>query len=280
MNRTPRRITLQLVSLFDLLIIVVFAQYLDVGQRSRDAMARGEAEMRELRAEVDSLRETRRTEAESLAAKEAERKTLERDLATLTTARDRLRDRALELERMADDVRDDLRVAGDVLVGVMDRNRDEIETLIRANKAADQTAAKEELDRLAAGRSAAAARHLMTWGELRKRVDLWQIHMGDDGVANFRTTDRTLRFRAKTSTQFEAEMVRGFRELPQQKILVLMLLSWGDVDLATRNAATQGLERVAIRLREETDRRSRFDLAVLGFLPDGPDFLPKPDAGK
>ncbi len=54
----------------------------------------------------------------------------------------------------------------------------------------------------------------------------------------------------------------------------------GDVDLATRNAATQGLERVAIRLREETDRRSRFDLAVLGFLPDGPDFLPKSESGE
>jgi hypothetical protein len=277
MNRTPRRITLQLVSLFDLLIIVVFAQYMDVGQRSRDAIARGEAEMHELRAEVDALRETRRTDTEALAAREAERVMLERDLVALTTARDRLRDRALELERAADEVRDDLKVAGDVLVGVMDRNRDEIETLLRANKTLDQATAKEELERLTAGRSAAAARHLMTWGELRKRVDLWQIHLGDDGIANFRTTDRSVRFRAKTSAQFDTEMVRVFRELPQPKLLVLILLSWGDVDLTTRNAATQGLERVSLRLRDETDRRSRFDLAVLGFLPEGPDLLPKPE---
>ncbi|HTI52200.1 MAG TPA: hypothetical protein VL475_14655, partial [Planctomycetaceae bacterium] len=142
-----------------------------------------------------------------------------------------------------------------------------LEKLLRSRAPDEAERIRKTLKMLAANRTSEAVRHILTLAELEKRCDIWQVHIRDDGVFDFKADDRRGRFRADTSERFASELFKQYKGLPQPKSLVLILLSWGDAELKSRAAATGGLEIAADRMRTDSDRRSRFEYAILGYIP-------------
>lgn len=257
----PRRITFQLVSLFDLLIIVVFAQYLDMGQKTKEKQSAAEQKLVTL---------TEQTEMLSRLQQELSRAQRAHDelQAQVKSAAERGQERETQLESDLDAARAELLAAGKLLASFIKASQSDLQKAIKSGTGPNAEQAQQEWARLSQSTGPAAVQHLLTWVELLKRMDLWQMHIAADNSITLRAADRTIKFRATSSERFTSEMLRNYRTLPQPKSLVLILLSWGDAELSTRAAATKGLEQLVERLREETDRRTRFDFAVLGFIPD------------
>ncbi len=264
----PRKPSFQLIALFDLLMIVIFAQYLDVQATSEQVTQSARVETERLKSDLTQLESAREADRVAMQALEAQSNDLAAQLEQQRSAKDQLASELAASRIRADQSQAGLEAASRLLTTWLGKHRAVIEKSLAPIAQQQQTASREELRRILAGSPNAAQRHLLTWGELEKRVDLWQLHLTEDGLVRCTASGRTEQFRADTAARFESELIRVYRGIPEPKAMVLMLLSWGDVDLKTRNVATAALERATQRLREETDRRSRFELGILGFLPD------------
>lgn len=261
MKFAPRRLTFQLVSLFDLLIIIVFAQYYDLRDRTlaevqsiADAGNRAETRAGDRMLDSAAVREVLHDEVARLME---ENETLKE----LNTVRDF--ETAEELRRTQDELRKLAALTAD-LFGIP---QEELDKLLQTRTPEETEKIRESLKKLTSNRGAAAVRNILTLAELEKRCDLWELHIGDDNVITFKSGDHTARFRADTAEKFEVELFKQYKALPQPKSLVLMLVSWGDSELGTRAAAVNGLERTSERMRADSDRRSRFEYAILGYIP-------------
>lgn len=257
MKLTARRVTFQLVSLFDLLIIIVFAQFFDLQDKSRqeiDAARRQSAAEARLFADGAGLARMLREELDRLATEQQ-----------LAQARfdHQLSEARAELERARADYQNFARQAA----RYFDLPGQLVNQLLEARDEAQAARIRDQLGKLAGQHGAQAVRHILTLAELEKRCDIWQIHIRDDGSFDFEFGERSQRFRADSAEKFASELFRQYRDLPQPKSLVMILLSWGDAELQLRAAAIEGLDRSTERLRADTDRRTRFEFAILGYLP-------------
>lgn len=254
-----RRPSFQLISLFDLLIIVIFAQYLDVQDNSARLAQESDRHLTEAHAERDAAL----LRAEETAA------ALLRSEKRLDSTSDELE--AAKIHAAAASTGFD--AAAQFVSRWVGAEQGSLVKRLAATNDKDREAIVRQLKDLVQGGSPSAARHVLTWSEMEKRVDLWQLHITEQGLIRVLAESHSDQLRAETIDRFEDELVRILRTLPDTKPLVLLLLSWDDVDLKTRNQAVRGLERATQRLRDETDRRSRFELGILGYLPSS---SPKP----
>ncbi len=117
-------------------------------------------------------------------------------------------------------------------------------------------------------KSSRMIRHLLSYDELRKRIDLWELHIDGSGWVTFKAGDVERGFRAADTQEFETRLYEIYKSLPQSKSLVVILLSYGDARADQREAAIEALPRVTERMREDSIGRARFEYAILGFQPD------------
>jgi hypothetical protein len=244
-----RRLTFQLVSLFDLLIIIVFAQYFGLREKTQAEMA-------------DIAREAEANAGGTQFRKELDQRTLELEAVRAESAR-----KELELSEDLKRTRGDLTRLGTLVAEMFNLPSEALEQVLRAHSPAEAERIRKAVRDLSANRSSEAVRHILTLAELEKRCDLWQVHIRDDGGYVFTANDHTSRFRADSPERFASELFKQYKSLPQPKSLVLILLSWGDAALQSRTAAVDGLELVVDRMRADTDRRSRFEYSLLGYIP-------------
>lgn len=225
MNLLPRRITFQLVSLFDLLIIIIFAQYFDLQAKVQEERVR-----------------------ESTAARE-------QSLARVA-AEERLQLEQRQFDHLAS------------LVGqLFDIDEPTLEELLTTRSTDEQTRIRQALARIRDSRGIEGLRQILTFAELEKRCDLWQLHVEEDGICHIRSGDMETRLRTDSADRFAAELHKFYRTLPESKSLVMVLLSWDDASRRSWETAEKGMDQTLSRLRIEEDRRIRFESAVLGYLP-------------
>ena len=270
--RPIRRIAFHLTPLLDLLLIVIFAQYIEVrDQTRREQMATSqrlqavERERDEALQAVAALRDTdandRRRQDDALQRLRSENETLRQQQAELAEA---LRQAAEQRDRVG------------ALTALLFDVPPELMTRALEAPAAERTPAEVERLRaqfreLAQMRAGAAVKHLLTYDELRKRADVWDVYVAETGEIAFSAGEQRRTFRADTPETFAARLYDIYKSLPQPKGLVIILLSYGDAKAVWREAAIKGLPQAAARMREDAAGRTRFEYAVLGFRP--------PDAG-
>jgi hypothetical protein len=274
---TSRRLTFQLTPLLDLLLIVIFAQFMDVrdttteseqststqmtaAQESlagtQDQLAKIIAEKNEAEAEREFLRKTLQELKESTSGMEIERKSLEESLKRAHEQRDTVANLVADLFDLPDET---------------------INELIRTRTPENVRLTPEQVERLrqefksfAQQNPGESVRHLLTFEEMRKRCDIWEIYINDTGKTVFSGSGQSHTFRAETTEEFASELYERYKTLPQPKSLVIILLSYGDVKASVYEAAVDGLPLVAEKMRTDQSGRSRFEYAVLGFNPTPP----------
>lgn len=254
-----RKLTFQLMPLLDLLLIVMFAQYLEVRTVARDEAVRREAVQNDLQTELDSAIQQLHSLNQKLVGLnelKSERRSLSEEVTRMKSQRDLVGEMVVELFRLPESAVDAI---------VKDRT-----SLGPGPGAAEISRLKEQLQKLSKDRGDEVVKHLLTFNELRKRCDLWELYIQHDGQIVFTVGNQKQTIRAEDTETFQSRLFDAYKALPQPKSLVLILVSYGDARLGVRRAVLNGLPSALERIRVDDEGRSRFDFAVLGFRPDQP----------
>jgi len=269
--------TFQLTPLLDLLLIVFFAQYLELQdvssrqeQQSVAQHAAVEDQTRHLESELQALSQRYATSSEELARTRAELMTL-RQTADSHDMQVRLLEESLarvtgQRDTIASLLTDVFRVSAETSSQLLSTRTPENARLTPEQLERLRT----EFQNLGSMQPGEAVRHLLTFEEMRKRCDVWELYIADSGITYGQAGSHSFRFRASAVEDFERELFQQYKSLPQPKGLVILLLSFGDVRASVYEAAIQGLPRAADRMRNDQNGRSRFEYAVLGYTPTPP----------
>jgi hypothetical protein len=253
---SSRKLTFQLTPLLDLLLIVIFAQYLDVRASTQKEAIRQESVRSSMQFELDAA------------------------LVQLQALRDRLATMEIDAERSAmKEAEVDRLIAqrdliGDVVAQVFRADPAVVDQLVRLRQRGGGGPTAAELEQLQArwkslmtGGADAMVEHLLTFGELRKRCDLWELYLRDDGQFQLTVGDRQAEFRADTPELFAERLFEAYKSLPQPKSMVLVLFSYGDARLKLLRAGQNGLPLALEQIRADLADRSRCEFATMGFRP-------------
>src|SRR3954466_6149782 len=103
MSRTRRRITLQLIPLLDLLLIVLFAQFMQLQDLSTKQAARTEAAEKAVAGSVAEMTAERERLSQLRPELEQERQTIEASLRSAVCDRDQIAGLASEMLKLPDE---------------------------------------------------------------------------------------------------------------------------------------------------------------------------------
>lgn len=245
MKNARRKITVQLVSLLDLMLVVLFLLFMELSERTQQEEARASQAIEQTEKERNELKVERIEVAQ-------ERREAEMIAETAFDQRDLVGKLAAELFNLPDDA-----------VSKLLQQRFPNDPLDEAEVAAMQ----QEFRKLRGRRGQELVKHLLTFHELRKRADVWELWVSESGVTTLKASDDETSFRAETPREFAAKLFERYRLLAQPKNLVLIVLSYGDVKAATYEAALNGLPLAIDRLQADAAGRTRFEYAVLGYDP-------------
>lgn len=279
---SKKKITFQLTPLLDLLLIVIFAQYMEVQQTS----ARAEQEIaRRAEEQTEEARQGRREAERRLRELQEKRQDLRAQLE------DQLADLTERMQRAIEQRKD----LADFVARLFQIPK---EVLDRALSANDRTPQEQEqirkmVDELTEEHRNKVIKHLITHQAMRKRVDVWTLFITEDGNAQLKVGDETkiIRVRkprlpdeakrlaelparerflaikkaeAEAAETFAEKLFSAYQSLPQPKSIVVLVVSWNeDLTRYYREPAREGLE-ATLRLFHAASDRTQFIPAVLG----------------
>ncbi|RLS33825.1 MAG: hypothetical protein DWH81_16140 [Planctomycetota bacterium] len=241
---TRRRLTLQITPILDMLLIVLFMQFLDIKERAAALEAQAS------------------TSAASVAEMGNQLKVAE----TAATDAQKLVDRVQEQQAAV------ARMLGEVFRLTPDETKKFVQEMKAPNLAGPSSAVEAQLKEFADGSPEPILQHLLTYDEIRKRCDVWELFIDAQNVAHLNTGDRERELRVNLSgsedadiERFSVELETAYRSLPQPKHLVILMLTY---DRGARLTVTEGisaaLPKIVDRLTNASTGLTRFEYADLG----------------
>ena len=279
---TRRRITLQLVPLLDLLFIVLFAQYIDLQDATRNEIASAEVQRQQVeaerlraeaeRAQADQLRTDALNQLEEMNRQgeqwEIERRRLMRELELAREEGAKEGQAREEMERIA---ARDRQAIGAIVKDVLNVSDAVIQDILRTAGPIERQRLQSSFEQMKAQSASGIVHHLRATEELKKRADLWEVYIGDDNSLRVTLVDEVVAqsLQVRGADQVANELAALARQRGEPKSLVIILLSWSDADRRTRTAVRDGLDRLVPVLKAEWPGK-RIEVASLGFTPEAP----------
>lgn len=248
-----RKLSLQLTPLLDLLLIVIFAQYMEVRTVARQETERAQVERETAQADLDAVQAQLAALQKQLAEWEQKRRETEQ---TEYASREQLGQLFGEL----------FRIPESTIQKIANRRSSDEAVLSPAEVAA----LKAEFKTLSTARSDQVVDHLLTFVEMKKRFDVWELYLQEDDSLIISAGENRKRLPPddiETPELFVDEFFKLYKSFPQTKSVVLILVSYGDSQLRYRWAVTKGLPIVSERMRLDSNGTVKFEYAVLGFRP-------------
>ncbi|TWT63990.1 hypothetical protein [Rubinisphaera italica] len=277
--KSIKRLSLQLTPLLDLLLIVIFAQYLEMEQTTQAVTEKRTDDLAVLEYRLDEAEQNLAFSKEVLAESQRLRFQAEEELkaAQKMRAADQLKAAADqdEMSGRLKDVSDQRDKILSALKTAYQNSSIEISKIIEAlsrGGTTPQPIAPEKVEELAKDVEQSQPRDLATfllaYEEIRKRCDIWEIHINSQEVIDVHVGEKTFSIRAVSEDDFQEKLFNLYKSLPQTKGLVIILVSYGEVRAAMRQQVLSSLPAVTDRMRSDADGRTRFEYAVVGFLPE------------
>ncbi|MFG0297326.1 MAG: hypothetical protein ACF8PG_15570 [Maioricimonas sp. JB045] len=271
MTRPRKKIALQLTPLLDLLLIVIFAQYMEVRQQESSTLEAAQEAVESREEAVTRLATLE--EMHELAAGELAR--AQQNAVELSSRNAQLREDAMRAEQALEQVRAQQRVVGELLTELFAIPPEDVQKILDPSREPPIAQSPEERQRLrerfremAEQDSGEMIMHLLSYEEIRKRCDVWELHVDDHNVATLDTGARTFRFRV-VPEEFEAHVFGLYKSLPQPKGLVIILYTYDrDTRVSITETIGRDLQRLVGRMREDSGNRTRFEYADLGIRPE------------
>lgn len=256
----PRRMTFQLTPLLDLLLIVIFAQFMEVQQTSSKSEE-------SLETRVSEMRQRLLADAESLRQK--------MDLAHAERMQ-KVDQRRNFYDNAFKSVLQQQNQSGEVLAEVFDLSAEEMKDLLKIDPASKQFTPeqRENLRRTLKEMQKKDGRQLLqlliSYGEMRKRCDVWEVHVNSDGAVRFDNGLQTRLIRAESQQEAGEKLFEAYKTFEEPKTLVILLYSYGDTTAGQQQRIRNALPGLMAKMREDSGGRHWFEFAVLGFTPEGP----------
>lgn len=232
------RIRFQLAPLVDLLLIIVFAQFLEVRTTVRDEKLALQKQI----AVADQAAELLRT-----------------DQANTRQQRQAERERTMKAFR--------------TIAGIFDLPNQQVEEYATngdADVSGDLRRLAERASSLSAESPETVIRFLIGHQELLKRAEIWNLHVGGDRKATLMVADQRIRFGLERQGQdarareFEDALFAAYKQLPQPKELVVILASYSPDSVAGVYQPMIGAVPRAVERMRADDPTTRFEYTVLG----------------
>lgn len=249
---TRRRLTLQITPILDMLLIVLFMQFLDIKERAAALEAQASTSAASVVEMVNQLK------AAETAAAEA-------------------RNAATDAQKLVDRVQDQqaavARMLGEVFRLTPDETKKFVQEMKAPNLVGASSAVEAQLKKFADGSPEPILQHLLTYDEIRKRCDVWELFIDAQNVAHLNTGDRERELRVNLNStedadieRFAVELETAYRSLPQPKHLVILMLTY---DRGARLTVTEGisaaLPKIVDRLTGASTGLTRFEYADMGI---------------
>ena len=242
---TRRRLTLQITPILDMLLIVLFMQFLDIKERAAGLEVQASAS------------------AASVTEMQAQLELAQSAVAAAQRDSDRIQDQHAAVARM--------------LGEVFRLSPEETQRFVKEMRAPSlngpSAAAEKQLKQLASGSPEPILQHLLTYDEIRKRCDVWELFIDEQNMAHLDSGDRERELRVNLNSaddadieRFSVELETVYRSLPQPKHLVILILTY---DRGARLTVTEGisgsLPSIIDRLTEASSGLTRFEYADMGI---------------
>ncbi|MCA9061219.1 MAG: hypothetical protein KDA85_22050 [Planctomycetaceae bacterium] len=264
--KASRRLTFQLTPLLDLLLIVIFAQYLEVRQTQVQAdeelADRTQVLEREFSERVEQLKN--QTDQEAAA-----------QFAALEEQRERY-------AQQFDSIVDQHQRAGTTLAEAFDLPGEVIEQILslqssgQADQAERARQAAANLKQLLETRGDRFLQFLIRVDEMQKHVTVWEIYIQENGRALLTDGDQQITVSFETSDEFVTRLFEAGKSLPEPRTLVVMLLSHGDAQARFRRTALDSMPLLTEKFRSDSGNTHWYDFSPHGFQPEGPLFFRGP----
>ena len=273
----------QLTALLDLLLVVLFAQYLETqeasnravrvetARRAQEKALRLQAELD--RSETDKLRQAATTRMSELTDQierlAAERDRLRYEVAAARQQAGTAEARSDEEQRQAADqtaaigklFQQRLNIAPEALAGYLS-----------GASAGERQKLLDAMQQLRTGSAASVIHHLRATLEFRKLSSLWEIHVFDDNSVRIKVDDDEVvpRFHPTSASHFANRLIEAAKEKGEPRSLVVVLLTWSDADRRTRELVARGGQDAIANLRSAWGATKRIELSRLGYTPQAP----------
>lgn len=262
-----RRVRFQLTPLMDLLLIIVFAQFLDVRETSQQQQVELQTEREKLtrqisreRTELMGIRQAMQTQQADLKRQRDQARAARDEAIEQTEVR--ASDIGVALDRLSDFFAIDESAITRSSLSANETGEDPIEQAIR------------RASELASSQPDAVVRFLIGHAELLKRAEIWTVHADASRKIRIQagTQDATFRLEARTqaerTTEVADRLFAAYKQFPQPKGLVVLLVSFDPQSVAgVYQPLMDAMPATLERLRADTPQ-SRFEYTVLGPTPD------------
>ncbi|TWU42316.1 hypothetical protein [Novipirellula artificiosorum] len=259
-------IRFQLTSLLDLLLIIVFAQYMDVQRSKQVTQIQTQHQLASTRQRLEEEYQHQvsllnKTHEELMQQNQWLREAKQQAIAMAEAA-------SLRQQRSEGLLKNMLKLNADVLDEALSP-AESTETLDRAIETTEMLQSMDgtELLRFFAG-----------YAELLKRAEIWTLHVSDRGDIELQSSSPnapTQGFRLEAATQIEREQefldrLRSvYSQLPQPKGLVVILVSYNPRATAGNfQPVLDGMPAAIEWLGTDSGGQTRFEYAVIGAVTD------------
>ena len=247
MNR--QRMTFQLTPLLDLLLIVIFAQYMEVRDQAKSAQAK-----------LD-------TERGSLEKQYYDRMVkLERQFAAKTKNLEATRSR---YSQHYESIVKQHQQAGSALAAALNLPGTLMEQVLRLKSDGNLADAKnletavERMQEQISGRGTEMLQFILRYDEMQKHVSVWEVHLDDNGQVLFSDGDDAKTIVFQTTDEFTSRCFESSKAFAEPKPLVIVLFTYGDTQAGLRRKATDGLPSLIERLRKDSGNTRWFDFSLM-----------------
>lgn len=242
---TRRRLSFQLTPLLDLLLIVIFAQYMEVRHDTTRARQTQQRQQDEIAAQRRAMQVQYDQQREAAASLQAQLDQISRVLSQSFQVSERvlqeitrLRDRGDEAEAAR------LEAARQQLVASLGA---------RAENSADNYVA-----------------FVTRYAEMQKHVTLWELHLQNSGQALLIDANQRIAFSFSRREEFTDRAFQATKALAKPRTLAIILVTYGDTQAEFREAATAAMPELTERLRQDSGGTRWYDFSLLGYRPTGP----------
>jgi hypothetical protein len=253
-----RRLALQLTPLLDLLLIVMFSQYIE----NRDRSLQAQEEIAEQRTKADAEIRERREALEREFARQ--QKSLD-DLRAVYD--DRFRNIIEQHHQAGTLLAESLNLPGVAMTEIL-----KLRTANSPDDAERLSVATTRVKELMQARGEDVFRFLIKVDQMQKHVSVWEVHVLENGKAQISNGEQSFTADYQSETDFAARLFEHSKSFADPRTLVIMLLSWGDAQGGARQRATNGMPILAEQLRKDAAGIRWYDFSIVGFRADGPIF--------
>lgn len=264
--RMRKRVLLQLTPLLDLMMTILFVQYVLLHDVSNDAIAaRIQTE--------DTLSHSRDIEARLRGQNEGlakERNELQEELDKVKNRLEEVQQSQQVAEKQVQDATKNLERIGGLAKEMFDISPEALQALTGGLNPAQTDRVRQELERIKKESPGKALEELMKLDELRKRCDFWKVHITYGGFVLLSINEKEVgRFQAMDSPEaIVNQFVQTISEIEEPKSIVLVILTHGNALEDVFGRVQSGLRKF---LQEQSDKphsRSRYELSEWGYVPD------------